>query len=49
MPEPGSLAVQVGASTEEITPADQPAVLALLSRGSLTARSSLRRHLARKA
>jgi hypothetical protein len=37
-----------GASTEETTPADHPAVLALLSPGSLTASRSLRRHLARK-
>jgi hypothetical protein len=49
MPVPGSLVVQVGTSTEEITPADHPAVLALLFRGSLTASSSLRRHLVRKA
>ena len=48
MPEPGSLVVPVGASTEETTPADHPAVLALLSPGSLTASSSLHRHLARK-
>jgi hypothetical protein len=48
MTEPGSLVVQVGASTGETTPADHPAVLALLSPGSLTASRSLRRHLARK-
>lgn len=44
----GSAPGDAGASTEETTPADHPAVMALLSPGSLTASRSLRRHLARK-
>ena len=48
MPEPGSLVVQERASSEEITPADHPGVLARLSHASLTTRRSSRRHLARK-
>jgi hypothetical protein len=48
MPEPGSLVVQERASTERITPADHPGVLARLSHASLTARRSSHRHLARK-
>ena len=46
--KPGSLVVQDRASTERITPADHPGVLARLSHASLTARRSSRRHLARK-